>query len=80
MADFQQSLEPETVSSFKWRPFVVPWEMPHLLNQLDGIFIFESGLPHPVVSNLALEAICSGVGIITDRADFAERYYLHFTV
>jgi len=48
--------------------------MPHLLNQLDGIFIFESGLPHPVASNLALEAICSGVGIITDRTDFAERY------
>lgn len=74
MADFQQSLEPETVSGFKWRPFVAPWEMPHLLNQLDGIFIFELGLPHPVVSNLALEAICSGVGIITDRADFAETY------
>ena len=74
MADFQQSLEPETVSSFKWRPFVAPWEMPHLLNQLDGIFIFELGLPYPVVSNLALEAICSGVGIITDRADFAETY------
>ena len=74
MADFQQSLRPETVSSFKWRPFVAPWEMPHLLNQLDSIFIFESGLPHPVVSNLALEAICSGVGIITDRADFAETY------
>ena len=48
--------------------------MPQLLNQLDGIFIFELGLPHPVVSNLALEAICSGVGIITDRADFAETY------
>ena len=74
MADFQQSLEPEAVSSFKWRPFVAPWEMPHLLNQLDSIFIFESGLPHPVVSNLALEAICSGVGIITDRSDFAETY------
>jgi glycosyltransferase involved in cell wall biosynthesis len=48
--------------------------MPHLLNQLDSIFIFESRLPHPVVSNLALEAISSGVGIITDRADFAETY------
>ena len=74
MADFQQSLGSETVASFKWRPFVNPWEMPQLLNQLDGIFIFESGLPHTVVSNLALEAICSGVGIITDRADFAETY------
>ncbi len=74
IVDFQRSLGPETVSNFKWHPFVAPWEMPHLLNQLDGIFIFESGLPHPVVSNLALEAIYSGVGIITDRTDFAETY------
>ncbi len=74
MADFQQSLGSDTVASFKWYPFVAPWEMPQLLNQLDGIFIFESGLPHPVVSNLALEAISSGIGIITDRADFAETY------
>jgi len=74
MTAFQQSLEPDTVAGIKWRPFVAPWEMPHLLNQLDGIFIFESGLPHPVVSNLALEAMCSGVGIITDREDFIETY------
>ena len=74
MADFQQSLGSEIVASFKWYPFVAPWEMPQLLNQLDAIFIFESGLPHPVVSNLALEAISSGVGIITDRADFIETY------
>lgn len=74
MTDLRQSLGPETVASFKWRPFVKPWEMPQLLNQLDGIFIFESGLPHTVVSNLALEAICSGVGIITDRVDFAGTY------
>lgn len=74
MVDFQQRLGTETVASFKWYPFVAPWEMPQLLNQLDAIFIFESGLPHHVVSNLALEAISSGVGIITDRADFAETY------
>ena len=74
MADLRQNLGPESVASFKWRSFVNPWEMPQLLNQLDAIFIFESGLPHHVVSNLALEAISSGVGIITDRADFAETY------
>ena len=73
-SDFRQRLGHELISSFKWCPFVPPWEMPHLLNQLDAIFIFESSLPHPVTSNLALEAICSGVGIITDRTDFAERY------
>ena len=74
VADFQQSLGPEAVCSFKWFPFVAPWEMPRLLNQLDGIFIFESGLPHPVVSSLALEAMSCGVGIVTDRADFVETY------
>ncbi|MFC1956027.1 glycosyltransferase [Chloroflexota bacterium] len=74
IADFSQSLGPETVAGFKWYPFVAPWAMPQLLNQLDAIFIFESGLPHPVVSNLALEAISSGVGIITDRGDFIETY------
>jgi len=48
--------------------------MPQLLNQLDAIFVFESQLPHHVVSNLVLEATCSGVGIITDRQNFAETY------
>jgi hypothetical protein len=72
--DFQNSLGSDTVNNLNWRPFVPPWEMPDLLRQLDAVFIFESGLPHPVFSNLALEAICSGVGIITDRADFAETY------
>ncbi|TSA55433.1 MAG: hypothetical protein D4R38_00565 [Dehalococcoidia bacterium] len=74
MADFQQSLGSETMASFKWYPFVAPWGVPQLLNQLDGIFIFESGLPHTVVSNLALEAISSGISIITDRVDFTETY------
>jgi len=74
MSDFQCSLGSEIVSAFGWYPFVPPWEMPQLLNKLDAIFIFESALPHPVVSNLALEAMCSGVGIITDRTDFAETY------
>jgi glycosyltransferase involved in cell wall biosynthesis len=74
LADFQQSLSPEISASLKWTPFVPPWQMPNLLNQLDAIFVFESKLPHPVVSNLVLEAVCSGVGIITDRPDFAGTY------
>ena len=74
LSDFQDSLGSETVSHLRWCSFVPPWEMAGLLSELDGIFIFESALPHPVVSNLALEAVSSGVGIITDRADFAETY------
>ena len=74
LADFRQSLSPKISASLKWTPFVPPWQMPNLLNQLDAIFVFESKLPHPVESNLVLEAVCSGVGIITDRPDFAETY------
>jgi glycosyltransferase involved in cell wall biosynthesis len=74
MLDFQRSLSQKVSSSIHWRPFVPPWEMPSLLNQLDAIFIFESGLPHPLISNLAAEAMCCGIGIITDRPDFAQTY------
>lgn len=71
---FQSSLSQEVKENFIWNPFVAPWEMPQLLGQFDAIFIFESGLPHAVFSNLALEVLCSGVGIITDRPDFTEMY------
>lgn len=72
--DFKRSLDTEVASALSWRPFVPPWQMPELLRQQDAIFILESGLPHPVFSNLALEAIYAGVGIVTDRDDFACTY------
>lgn len=72
--DFQNSLNSDAVSTLIWRPFVPPWEMPDVLSRLDAVFIFESSLPHPVFSNLALEAICSGIGIITDHPDFTKVY------
>lgn len=71
---FRSSLDPSLVSRLRWYPFVHPSRMPDLLDQLDAVFIFESGLPHPAVSNLALEAMRIGVGIVTDRADFAQWY------
>ena len=74
MSDLQRTLGQELISNIIWKPFVPPWKMPSLLDQLDALFIFESGLPHPVVSNLAMEAICSGIGIITDRTDFSKTY------
>lgn len=74
MTGFKESLGSDAVSDFKWCPFVAPWEMPRLLSELDALFIFESELPHSVQSNLALEAIYSGVGIITDRVDFIDSY------
>jgi glycosyltransferase involved in cell wall biosynthesis len=74
LAGFQGSLDESFTSKVNWRPFVHPQRMPSLLNQLDAIFVFESSLPHPVVSNLVVEAIATGVGIITDRPDLVDTY------
>jgi glycosyltransferase involved in cell wall biosynthesis len=74
ISDFQCQTGIETNSRIKLCPFVPPWEVPSLLRKLDAVFIFETFLPHPVFSNLALEALCAGVGIVTDRADFADTY------
>ncbi len=74
LGDFRAALGDEMVKSLRWRPFVAPWEMPGLLGKLDAIFVLESGLPHPATSSIALEALWTGVGIITDREDFAAAY------
>jgi len=74
ISDFQRQVGIEANSKIKWLPFVPPWEMPGLLRSLDAVFIFETFLSHPVFSNLALEALCTGIGIVTDRADFAKTY------
>lgn len=74
LAGFKDNLSRQLVSRIAWCPFVPPWEVPRLLDTLDAIFIFEKELPFPVFSNLALEALCMGVGIITDREDFPKTY------
>lgn len=71
---FKESLEQDNLSNIKWSSFVSPWEIPEVLNQLDAIFVFESNLPHQVLSDLVLEAAWMGVGIITDRQNFADTY------
>ena len=71
---FQATLGHEAASSIKWRPFIHPSRMPGLLASIDALFVFESSLPHPDYSNLVAEALCSGVGIVTDRADLADTY------
>ncbi len=72
--NFKGSFSQDDLSKFRWSSFVPPWGMPNVLNQLDAIFVFESNLPHPVFSNLVLEAAWMGVGIITDRQDFTDTY------
>ncbi len=72
--DFRKSLSEELMHAISWQPFVPPWQMPVLLRRVDAVFVLESALPHAVISNIALEALWSGVGIITDRNDFAGTY------
>ncbi|MDD5312202.1 MAG: glycosyltransferase [Dehalococcoidia bacterium] len=74
LSNFKQSLTASLSAAIQWRPFIAPWDMPELLENLDAIFLFESMLPYRTFSNLALEAIWSGVGIITDRLEFADIY------
>lgn len=74
LSNFKQSLNESLRTSIQWRPFVAPWDIPKLLGSVDAIFMFESMLPYRTFSNLALEAIWSGVGIITDRPEFGDTY------
>jgi len=79
LSDFRKFLG-EDYKKYKWQRFVVPWDMPRFLSKIDALFIFEGSLPHPVVSNLAMEALCSGVGIITDRTDFKRNYEKYISI
>lgn len=74
MSRFRESIGPELESNLQWLPFVPPWEMPRLLRQFDAVFAFESEFPYPSTSNLVMEALCSGLGIITDRPHLQEAY------
>jgi len=74
ITNFIQSLDKEALSKIQIYPFVAPWDMPGILGQLDAIFVFETNLPHSVFSNVLLEALCMGIGIITDRQDILKTY------
>ncbi|MFC2072342.1 hypothetical protein ACFLUU_06515 [Chloroflexota bacterium] len=54
--------------------------MPNVLEQLNAIFVFVSNLPHPVISNLVMEAAYSGIGIITDRQNLYRTYESVFEI
>jgi len=74
LSNFRQSLTASLCAAIQWKTFVAPWSMPELLWNIDAIFVFESMLPYKTISNLALEATWSGVGIITDNPRFADMY------
>jgi glycosyltransferase involved in cell wall biosynthesis len=60
-----------------WQGFVPPWEMPSLLNSIDGLFVYEADLFFPVFSNLAIEALFCGVTIFVDNDKLADHYNAH---
>ena len=74
LQEIQKSLGKNTISEYAWPGFMAPWEMPRFLSKVDALFVFEKPAPHSAVSNLAKEALCSGVGIITNYAGFKKDY------
>jgi len=74
LQEIQKALGKNTISEYAWPGFMAPWEMPRFLSKIDALFVFEKPAPHSPVSNLAMEALCSGVGIITNYADFQKDY------
>jgi|GEM_PF-621683 len=74
LPEIQKSLGKNTISEYAWPGFMAPWEMPRFLSKVDALFFFEKPAPHSPVSNLAMEALCAGVGIITNDADFSKHY------
>ena len=74
LPEIQKSLGKNTISEYAWPGFMAPWEMPRFLSKVDALFVFEKPAPHSPVSNLAMEALCAGVGIITNDANFSKHY------
>jgi hypothetical protein len=74
LQEIQKSLGKNTISEYAWPGFMAPWEMPRFLSKVDALFVFEKPAPHSSVSSLAMEALCAGVGIITNYAGFQKDY------
>ena len=74
LQEIQKALGKNTISEYAWPGFMAPWEMPHFLSKVDALFVFEKPAPHSPVSNLAMEALCAGVGIITNYTGFKKDY------
>lgn len=77
LESFRSYTEPRLGGRATWENFVPPWEMPDLLNSVDGVFCYEEGLSFPVFSNLALEALCCGLPVFTDKTDMVQHFRSH---
>jgi glycosyltransferase involved in cell wall biosynthesis len=77
LEDFRSYVNSRMGDRVTWQGFVAPWEMPGLLNSIDGLFFYEADLPHSVFSNLAIEALFCGVPLFVDNDKFLDRYHAH---
>jgi glycosyltransferase involved in cell wall biosynthesis len=77
LEDFRSYVHSRIGYKVVWRGFLPPWEMPELLNSVDGLFCYEADLPSPVFSNIAVEALFCGVTLFADAERIIDHYYAH---
>lgn len=64
--DFKLFISQFGLSNYEFRPFVHPVNMPDLLSEIDFLIYFTKDTPIKDFSNILVEALWSGVGVITD--------------
>jgi hypothetical protein len=64
VADFTEWAKRELGISYRFEPFVPPWEMPQVLKGIDQVFALSVDVPVSNWSMLAEEAEASGCGVI----------------
>ena len=77
LEDFISYVRSRIGGKVTWRGFFQPWEMPKLLNSVDGLFYYEADLPFPVFSNIGVEALFCGVTLFVDTDRVEDHYYAH---
>lgn len=65
--DFLESCHP---SGIRFMDFILPWEMPAFLQGIDYLVYFTDANPLPDFPNIVLEALTTGVKILTDNPVF----------
>ncbi len=81
LENFKKHVNDNSDVDIQWGKFVHPFEMPRILNSINGIFLLEEELPINNFSNLFVEAIYSFTKVISDKNDLLSFYShqgLHF--
>lgn len=73
MNDFIRNVNPDYI---KFNDFIPPWKMPSFYKNIDCVLYFVKNNPLPDWSNVVVEALASGVKIITDDVSFFSKFGL----